>query len=127
MGEEGRKNEAYDFGKFAEEIAAQEYLRKGYTILESRFRLGKNEIDIIAQKDNTVVIIEVKARSEHWEEALSAITTDKRKRMIRAADAFIRKLKGDYQYRFDIVTCTGNKNKYKLEIYEDAFLATDVF
>ena len=122
-----KKIEAYEFGRFAEELISQEYIKKGYVILKRNWRLGKTEIDLIAQKDNIIIIIEVKARSGEYEDAVSAVTSDKRKRMIRAADVFIRNLTGDYSYRFDIVTCTGNKENYELMFYEDAFLATDIF
>lgn len=123
----GKKKEAGDFGKYAEELASREYIMRGYAILERQYRMGKTEIDIIAQKNDLIVIIEVKARSGEDEDALSAVTIDKRKRMIRAADAYLKRLPGLYDYRFDIVTVTGNKDQYELEIYEDAFMATDVF
>ena len=118
---------SHEFGDFAEEIAAQEYMRKGYVVLERNWRSGKTEIDIIAQKEDTVIIIEVKARNGKGEDALSAVTTDKRKRMIRAADTYLKKLPGNLNYRFDIVTCTGTSEQYTLEILEDAFVSTDVF
>ncbi|MCH5235712.1 MAG: YraN family protein [Muribaculaceae bacterium] len=120
-------HQAHEFGKFAEEIASQYYLRNGYVILERNWRLRKTEIDLIAQKDDLIVIAEVKARSGEDEEALSAVTTDKRKRMIKAADFYLKSLPGLYNYRFDIITMTGNIEKYQLDVYEDAFLAADIF
>lgn len=123
----GKKNNAYEFGEFAEEIIAQEYIKKGYTVLERRFRMGKTEIDIIAQKENVIILIEVKARSGKDEDALSAVTTDKRRRMIRTADAYLRRLEGQFEYRFDIATMTGNQEKYEIEIFKDAFVAADLF
>lgn len=119
--------EAYEFGEFSEEKAAQEYIRRGFTILERRWHLGKTEIDIIAQKENTIVLAEVKARKNEEADALGAVTSDKRRRMIRAADAYLRKLQGDYEYRFDIVTVVGSPSSYHLEIFEDAFLSADLF
>lgn len=123
----GKKNNAYEFGEFAEEIIAQEYIKKGYTVLERRFRMGKTEIDIIAQKENVIILIEVKARSGKDEDALSAVTTDKRRRMIRTADAYLRRMEGQFEYRFDIATMTGNQEKYEIEIFKDAFVAADLF
>ena len=121
------RREAYDFGLFAEEAVACEYLKNGYTILEKRWHMGRTEIDIIAQKEDCIVLIEVKARSGKNEDALSSVTFDKRRRMIRAADCYIRRLKGQYDYRFDIATVIGNKNKYTIDIFEDAFLAADLY
>ena len=122
-----KKKEAYEFGLMAEELIAQEYIKKGYTVLERRFRLGKTEIDLICQCENVIVLIEVKARSGNDEDALSSITADKRKRMIKAADSYIKRLKGSLDYRFDIATVTGNSQIYEIEIFEDAFVAADIF
>ena len=122
-----KKLKANEFGHFAEELASQEYIKRGYAILEKNWRLGKTEIDIIAQKDNVIVLIEVKARKSSEEDALDAVNIDKRKRMIRAADSYLNKLEGWLEYRFDIVTCTGTMKEYKMEIFENAFIATDIF
>lgn len=127
MEEQKERREAYDFGEFAEELAAQEYIKNGYTVLERNWYLGKTEIDIIAQKDDVIVLAEVKARKNSESDALAAVTVDKRKRMIRAADNYLRRLRGNYDYRFDIVAVTGNIRNYQLEIFEDAFVAADLF
>lgn len=125
--DETKRADSYEFGVFAEEIISQEYLKNDYAILERRWRMGHTEIDLIAQKGDIIVLIEVKARSGKDEEALSAVTRDKRRRMVRAADAYIKRLKGNFDYRFDIATVTGNKQKYEIEIYEDAFIAADLY
>ena len=103
---EDKKHKAYNFGIFSEEVVAGEYVKKGYAILERRFKVGKSEIDIIARNDNVVVFIEVKGRSGKDEDALSAVTVDKRKRMVRVADGYLKKLEGWCEYRFDIATVT---------------------
>lgn len=127
MEKKEKKQKALEWGAFAEEQASQEYLRRGYTVHEKRWRMGKSEIDLIVQKDSVIVFVEVKARKTNEEDALNAVTVDKKKRMIRVADNFIRRQQGQYFYRFDIVTCVGDKDNFKLEIYEDCFLATDLF
>lgn len=122
-----KKFDAHKFGEYAEEMAAQEYLRRGYAIKERNWRLGKTEIDIIAQKDNIIVLSEVKARATNKEDALASVTIDKRRRMIRAADSYLRNYQGFFTYRFDIVACAGGFENFRMEIYEDAFLAADLF
>lgn len=126
MGKLEKKHESNLFGKFAEEMAVQEYIRKGYAILERNWRLGKSEIDFIARKDNELIIGEVKARKNSEEVAVNSVNMDKRRRMVKAADAYINKLPGEIQYRFDIVTFVGEIDNYKLEIYENAFIVTDL-
>ena len=52
-----------ELGKKGEELAV-EYLREnGYKILDRNWVFQKAEIDIIAQKDNFLAVIEVKTRS----------------------------------------------------------------
>jgi putative endonuclease len=46
-----------------EQIAADYLLNKGYIILHRNWRWGKKEIDIIAIKDNILVVVEIKTRS----------------------------------------------------------------
>ena len=46
-----------------EELAAAYLREKGYVILERDWHSGYRDIDIIAQKDCTIVFVEVKTRS----------------------------------------------------------------
>ena len=112
-----------DFGKFAEDKAMEYYVSKGYAIKERNWRLRRIEIDIIAQMEDVIVFIEVKARSGRDTSALEAVTFDKIKRMARGADIYLKMQHADFEYRYDIVTLTGDFNKYELEVYEDAFIS----
>lgn len=118
-----RKHRDNDFGRFAEEKAAEYYIVNGYAIRERNWRLKRIEIDIIAQKDNVIVFVEVKARSGRNQAAADAVTLDKMKRMTRGADIYLKSLTGDYEYRYDIFTLTGNFQEYETEVLEDAFVS----
>ncbi|MCH5231432.1 MAG: YraN family protein [Muribaculaceae bacterium] len=122
-----KKDLAREFGAFSEEMAAMDYIRKGYTVLERNWRLGKTEIDLIVQKDDTVAIVEVKARATNEADALNSVSTDKRKRMVKAADAYLRTLPGDMKYRFDVVACNGSPQNFEMEVVENAFVSADIF
>lgn len=50
-------------GADKEQLAAEYLIDNGYTVLERNFRSRTGEIDIIASKDNYLVFIEVKYRS----------------------------------------------------------------
>lgn len=54
-----------DFGKEAENQAVFFLEQKGYNIIARNFRYLKAELDIIAEKDNTLVVLEVKARQHN--------------------------------------------------------------
>ena len=50
-------------GKNGEEMAKQYLINKEYKIIQTNFRCYFGEIDIIAQKDNSLIFVEVKART----------------------------------------------------------------
>lgn len=112
-----------EFGKFAEEKGAEFYITNGYAIRERNWRKGRIEIDIIAQKNNIIVFVEVKARSGSDETPLDAVTLDKMKSMARGADAYLKSITGDYEYRYDIFTLTGDFENFTIGVYEDAFVS----
>jgi UPF0102 protein desal_0201 len=112
-----------DFGKFAEEKATEFYIARGYAIRERNWRFKRIEIDLIAQTGDTVVFVEVKARSGRDTDPLDAVTPDKIRRMVRGADIYLKSLDGELEYRFDIFALTGDFSDYRVEVYEDAFLS----
>ena len=90
------------FGINAETLAAVWLRLKFYRILARGYRIREGEIDIVAQRGDTIAFIEVKARPT-LDEAAIAITPQKRRRISRAArhwlmthpDAIHRTLRGD--------------------------------
>jgi putative endonuclease len=47
-------------GNEGEEIAADYLLKRGYKVIERNLRLSFGEIDILAEKDKKIIIVEVK-------------------------------------------------------------------
>lgn len=116
-----------DFGKLAEDLAAKFLLDKGYKILKRNFRFQKSEIDIIAEYDDKIIIIEVKARGQNaYIEPHEAVDAKKIKRIVIGADSFLNENKINKNVRFDIISVFPNENK-KLIInhLEDAFDVID--
>ncbi len=69
-----------DLGNLAEELAATFLEEKGYKILVKNYRYQKGEIDIIAEFNNEIIIIEVKARgSDIFMKPQEAVTKKKNK------------------------------------------------
>lgn len=56
------KSSNREIGRLAENLAMQALVKKGYQILESNFANRFGEIDIIAQDQDTLVFVEVKAK-----------------------------------------------------------------
>lgn len=107
------------------ELRAQAYLReKGYKIRDVNWRFLKLELDIVAEKDDFLVIVEVKTRStdtfEHPEEA---ITLKKIKNIVNAAHEYILQRNWQGETRFDVVSVMPKGQTFIIEHIEDAFLA----
>ena len=56
---------SYYAGLSAEDQVSRRYARDGHTILSRRWRGKAGEIDLVAEKDGTVIFIEVKKSSSH--------------------------------------------------------------
>ena len=114
-----------DFGREGEAIAAKYLEKKGYKILEKNWKLGKNEIDIIAREGKYIVAVEVKARHSNYAgEPETAVTREKQRSIIRAANAYVRKMNFDEEVRFDIVSILVVKGVETINHIEDAYYPT---
>lgn len=110
-------------GKFGEDLACRELERRGYVILERRYRRRGGEIDIIARDGQTTVFVEVKAREGHeFGEASEAVTAIKRGRMTTLAlDFLARRRLTERPCRFDVVSIHMENELPIVEIYQNAF------
>jgi putative endonuclease len=116
-----------DFGKKAEDLAV-EFLRKnGYTILVRNFHFQKAEIDIIAEMNHQIVIVEVKARStDAFMLPQEAVTKTKIKSIVSAANHYMEEFDKHQEVRFDIITVLPDERKnFMIEHIIDAFEAFD--
>lgn len=112
-----------EWGKDAEQIAVEYFLRKGYTVRERNWKCRSKEIDIIVEHNRTIIFVEVKARkADSLVGALDAVNVRKRRLLVKAADSYMRMLPILYEYRFDIFTITGTRDDYTCKHYEDAFM-----
>jgi putative endonuclease len=117
--------DSHNLGIKGEDLATEYLTKSGYKILQRNWKWGKNEIDIIAEKDDMVVFIEVKTRTGlPLEHPRGAITVDKQKSIIYAADGYIRKFKIDNESRFDVLFIIMQDDKPEFELIDNAFYPT---
>lgn len=115
----GKHNE---FGKEGEEMAVGHLLKKGYRICYRNYRYLKAEIDIIAEKEGILAIVEVRSRSSDFIENIAeTITPKKIKLLVMAADYYVTSQDLDIEIRFDVITILKNKRQFNLEHIEGAF------
>jgi putative endonuclease len=117
--------ENHQLGQSGEQMAANFLKKNGYTVLETNWRQGPLEVDIIARKENILVIAEVKTRSTNvFGEPEEFVTRQKQKNLIRAANFYIIENNLDVEARFDILSVLHKGNTFKIYHIEDAFYPT---
>ena len=115
----GKHNE---LGRLGEELAVDYLLQKGYGILETNWRFQKAEVDIIASKDEFLVVVEVKTRSTNeFGDPQDFVRKKKIKLLVQAIDAYVSRFALEAEVRFDIVAITMKKQQLEIEHLKDAF------
>lgn len=110
-------------GQRGEKYATEYLMSRGYVIREVNWVSGKFELDIVAYRDETIVVVEVKTRSsDDIAFPEEAVTTKKIRNIVRATDAYIRMNALDMEVRFDVISIVGKEPPYEIEHIEDAFV-----
>ncbi|UWX65875.1 YraN family protein [Empedobacter stercoris] len=118
---------SYDFGKEAEDFGVKYLTEKGYKILAKNYFFRKAEIDIIAQTENEIIIVEVKARTSNYiSEPETAVNAKKKKLLILAADDFIQKNNFICEVRFDILALLKIQQSWSVNHIQNAFDASEI-
>ena len=118
-------------GQMGEDIACQFLGHKGFKILERNYRKPWGEIDIVAEKDEIVRFIEVKAVSR---ESLGdgsremdyrpeeMVTPGKLKKVARTASLYMENKRDKREYQIDVVGVIMNKvaKKARCRLIEQA-------
>ncbi|WP_330442413.1 YraN family protein [Flavobacterium sp. C4GT6] len=111
-----------DLGKQGEELAVDFLRKNGYDILETNWVYQKAEIDIIAKKDDTLAVVEVKTRSSlDFGLPQDFVTPKKIKLLVKAVDEYVTVNDLDVEIRFDIVSIYNKKGDFVIEHIVDAF------
>ena len=111
-------------GKKGEELVVDYIRQLGFTLIAQNYRQRCGEIDIIAQKDNTVAFIEVKLRQTTYFYLSEVITPAKQRKIIKTAHHFILftgKQSDSLIYRFDVALLELQKGEYSITYIRDAF------
>ena len=118
--------DAQTLGLAAEDFAAHYLKRKGYRIRKRNYRYLKAEIDIIAEIDNTLAVIEVKARTTHIYGTPESFVSPKQIGLIlMAANHFIEQENLNMEVRFDILAILRQHGKWEANHIENAFYSFD--
>ena len=92
-------------GGIGEKLAAEYLETKGFRVLAKNYRWKKTEIDLIVQRENWLVFVEVKTRSSTaYGEPETFVSTAQARLIYDAADEYIFSTDWRGNVRFDIVS-----------------------
>jgi putative endonuclease len=114
-------------GVRGEQVACDELRRRGYEVIECRYRTSFGEIDIVARDQGVTVFVEVKARDgADFGDGADAVTPWKQRRVSRmAVDYLARHRLHDTPCRFDVVAVDVSGGSPRVEVYTHAFDAVE--
>lgn len=110
-------------GAIGENYAVNYLQCNGYQIVCQNWRHRHLEVDIIAHKDQFLVFIEVKTRSNKLTGTPDiTINFKKQERLIRAAEHYLTENHLKDEIRFDVLSVYGNSpQNFEFELIENAF------
>lgn len=113
-------------GNIGEDAVCGFLVRHGYEIIKRNFTVRGGEIDIIAEKADTIAFVEVKTRTVgSMTSAEEAVDLRKQRLIIRTAKAYLQNVAQPLQCRFDVATVETEGGKVKkLRYYVNAFDAS---
>ena len=109
-------------GRRAEVLAALWLMAKGYRILGFRLATPLGEIDLLAQRQGVLAVVEVKSRTS-LEAALEAVTYEQRSRLRRAGAHIAANRTGlrDAVVRLDLIALApGRRPRHVLNAWPNA-------
>ena len=109
-------------GKAGEQLVARYLEQHGYTIIAQNFRQKFGEVDVIAQKDDTIAFVEVKWRHDPLIDPAEVIGRSKQKKITSIAKHFLSQhTEIEIVCRFDVALIEEYNNSIELRYIENAF------
>ncbi len=110
-------------GDKAESIIRDYLENRDYRILETNWRAGHKEVDIIAEKGGKLIIVEVKSRTAGRVERASDLLNYRKMRfLVEAAESYIFSKDLDVEVRFDLGVVIFRVGGYSIDYVESAFI-----
>ena len=112
-----------EFGVVGERVAERWLRRRGWRVLQRRFRNGHRDIDLVAERGGLVAFVEVKARRGlQFGDPVEAVNWRKQRELVRSAAIWIdRHGRPNESYRFDVIGVLMDGNSVRVKHIENAF------
>ena len=109
-----------EFGRLAEEAAADYLRKKGYRLLEQNYRTKLGEIDLIMEDGDTIVFVEVKAGKNSADfPPYGHLNREKQRKLLTLGRAYLARLRKERNARFDLVTVVQEGANFRMDHHED--------
>ena len=112
-----------DTGQLGEQLVARYLEERGYSIVVTNARVGRDEIDIVARRNELLVFCEVRTRQRpSFVDPIATIDRAKVQRTRRAAAGWLRENRvSAAQIRFDAAAVVLEGGNPQISYYEAAF------
>lgn len=111
-----------ELGIYGEKLARKHLLQNAYQIISCNYRFKKLELDIIAQRDNKLIVVEVKTRfTDEYGEPWQSVTKNKQRQIIKASNQYILENDIHLETQFDVISIVKNDTFERLDHISDAF------
>ena len=113
----------HDRGRSGEDLAWDHLRRAGYELIERNARSRLGEIDLVVERQGTVVFVEVRSRtSARFGTPFESVDARKQRRLGRLAVAYLgRRRLQDRRARFDVIAVEWQDGAPKIDHLENAF------
>lgn len=109
-----------EIGRIGEMVAARYLIQQGYSLLETDYRVGHKDIDIVARKDGVTVFVEVKTRSsDRFGTPEEAVDREKIRFLLSAANVYIQQKGVMGPIRFDVIAVVGSEEPFSITHFTD--------
>jgi len=116
-------NPRSSLGRAGEDAALQTYLQLGFRTVARNWRCSLGELDLVLERDGTLVFCEVKTRrGSAFGAGYEAVTWSKQSKVRQLAEAFLASNRlFPARVRFDVASVLLGRGEADVELFEDAF------
>lgn len=111
-------------GNDSEDFALQYLLERGYRLMQRNFQCKSGEIDLIMQKEDILVFVEVRSRSnEQYGMPAETVNRKKQDKIRKTANYYLyrNRFLEKYYCRFDVISIVWKDGTAQIEWIPDAF------
>jgi putative endonuclease len=108
-------------GARAEKIAVEFLQQQGFVIRDTNWRIGHKEIDIVAEKNGRIHVVEVRSlNSSIFQQPYQSIDRQKRRNLIAAAHAYILRHNLPMEVQLDVASVVFSGSTHTLDYFPNA-------